>query len=132
MKKRAVSPVIATVLLIALVTAAAAIVFLVVIPMLRPGATPYFVATPGSSSVNGTHRSISIEIEARGGDLIFDGVTCEQITTLEYSNEGAAIAENAKITVIIKATFEIGTEYTFTFTFTSGDSTFEKTFEHTA
>ncbi len=132
MKKRAVSPVIATVLLIALVTAAAAIVFLVVIPMLRPGATPYFVATPGSSSVNATYRSISIQIEARGGDLVFDGVTCEQITILEVSNVGASIAENNKITVTIKATFEIGEEYTFTFTFTSGDSTFESVFEHKA
>ena len=132
MKKRAVSPVIATVLLIALVTAAAAIVFLVVIPMLRPGATPYFVATPGSSSVNGTHRSISIEIEARGGDLVFDGVTCDTVSVLEVTNLGASIVENAKITVTIKGTFDIGTQYTFTFTFTSGDSTFDKVLKHTA
>ena len=131
MKKRAVSPVIATVLLIALVTAAAAIVFLVVIPMLRPGATPYFVAT-GSSAVNGTHRSISVSIEARGGDLVFNNVTCEQVPILEVSNLGASIAENNKITVIIKGTFEISTEYTFTFSFTSGGSTFESVFEHTA
>ena len=127
MKKRAVSPVIATVLLIALVTAAAAIVFLVVIPMLNPTAVPVFTYLDGSTDIGGGDRQISVDIKATGGSLTIDSVTVTPSLTISVVNAtagnmiGQTIEAEATITVLIQGAFSVGTDYTFTFTFTSGD-----------
>ena len=100
MKKRGVSPVIATILLIALVTAAAAIVFLVVIPML-------------------------ITIQAEGGDILYTDVTASPVVTYLVldSTEPFSITNGNVKQIVFTGSFTVGTEYTLTINFSSGEST---------
>ena len=126
MKKRGVSPVIATVLLIALVTAAAAIVFLVVIPMLQPTATPAFIYDDGASNIGGGQYRFSVDIKVTGGSLTIDNVTVVPVLTISVVNatDHTMIGYNideATVTVFIKGAFIPGTDYTFTFSFSSGE-----------
>jgi len=135
MKKRGVSPVIATVLLIALVTAAAAIVFLVVIPMLQPNIDATLIATPNSSDAGGGNRAIEINIKALGGALNITGVSVTGVTGVEILDAPAGtsliytvIEENNQLTVYIVGAFAIGTEYDITIEFDA----ISKTISHTA
>ncbi len=127
MKKRGVSPVIATVLLIALVTAAAAIVFLVVIPMLQPTAVPIFIYNQGSTDLGGGTRQFIVKIEATGGPLTIDAVSVAPTLTIDVVNStdvtmiGQVIAAEAQASLLIKGAFVVGTDYTFTFSFSSGE-----------
>lgn len=138
MKKRGVSPVIATVLLIALVTAAAAIVFLVVIPMLQPTADAIFTYDQGSADEGGGNRLILVTIKAVGGPLTVDSVTVNPVLTLQVLNGtdvdmiGQTIPAEASVSIKLIAAFEVGTEYVFTITFTSGDDSLIKTVTVTA
>ena len=139
MKKRAVSPVIATVLLIALVTAAAAIVFLVVIPMLNPAPTALITATPGSTDAGGGNRAIGVKIDALNGALNITGVQVTGVTgvTVLDSPTGASviydvIAKDGSMTIYIVGAFDIGTEYSITISFDSGGSSISSAFTHTA
>ena len=127
MKKRGVSPVIATVLLIALVTAAAAIVFLVVIPMLQPSPEAILTYDQGSSDVGGGDRQILISVKATGGPLTVTSVEVSPLVTVDVLNGtdvdmiGQVIAAESTVTIKVIGAFSVGTEYTITFTFTSGD-----------
>lgn len=132
MKKRGVSPVIATVLLIALVTAAAAIVFLVVLPMVQnPGAQA--LITPPSGAIdngNGT-MTFNFQIKATGGDITVSSVAVSPtVASLDYTTP--TISAETTQTVQVWGEFTDNTVYTFTFTFTSGDSSFTETVEVTA
>jgi flagellin-like protein len=135
MKKRGVSPVIATVLLIALVTAAAAIVFLVVIPMLQPNIDATLIATPNSSDAGGGNRAIEINIKALGGALNISSVTVTGVTGVEILDAptgatvvGTVIEENDQLTVYVVGAFTVGIEYDITIEFDS----ISKTISHTA
>lgn len=139
MKKRAVSPVIATVLLIALVTAAAAIVFLVVIPMLNPAPTALITATPGSLEAGGSNRAIAVKIDALNGALNITGVDVTGLTgvTLLDAPEGSSvifdvIAKDGSQTIYIVGAFAESTEYSIIITFESGGSEIASSFKHTA
>ncbi|MHA1115408.1 MAG: type IV pilin [Candidatus Heimdallarchaeaceae archaeon] len=131
MKKRGVSPVIATVLLIALVTAAAAIVFLVVLPMVQnPGAQA--LITPPSGAIdngNGT-MTFNFQIKATGGDITVSDVVVSPTVTVSFTS--VTIGAETTQTVQVWGAFTDNTEYTFTFTFTSGDSSFTETVSVTA
>lgn len=79
-KKKAVSPVIATILLIALTVTAAAIVYFVVVPLLR--SKPELVALD-YGPVSGTADRYEIEIDNIGGaEANFAG-----LTAFEYTND---------------------------------------------
>ena len=96
MKKRAVSPVIATVLLIALVTAAAAIVFLVVIPMLTPANA---ILLPKSTVDNGDGNfTVTIGVTAEGSDIIFNA-TITASPTVSY----LAVSSTTPMTIATEA-----------------------------
>ncbi len=135
MKKRGVSPVIATVLLIALVTAAAAIVFLVVIPMLQPNIDATLIATPGSSDAGSGNRAIEINIKALGGALNITSVSVTDVTGVELLDAPTGssviytvIEENGQLTVYVVGAFSIGTAYDITLEFDA----ISKTINHTA
>lgn len=138
MKKRGVSPVIATVLLIALVTAAAAIVFLVVIPMLQPAAVPIFTYTQGSSDLGGGTRQFIVDVKASGGPLTVDAVTVSPTLTISVLNAtdgsmiGQVIVAEATVSLKIQGAFAVGTDYTFSFAFSSGDDDVAKDITITA
>ena len=135
MKKRGVSPVIATVLLIALVTAAAAIVFLVVIPMLQPKSEATLIITPGSNDVGGGNRAIEIKVDAIGGSLNITGVTVTGLTGVQILDTPTGssmiyvvIDENGSDMVYIVGAFNVGTSYDFTLEFAE----LSKSFSHIA
>ena len=135
MKKRGVSPVIATVLLIALVTAAAAIVFLVVIPMLKPSTEALLTPTPNSTDVGGGDRAIEVKVEAKGGALNITGVTVTGLTGVEILDAPTGssmiyvvIEENTFDMVYIVGAFSVGTSYDITLEFID----VSKSFSHTA
>lgn len=135
MKKRGVSPVIATVLLIALVTAAAAIVFLVVIPMLQGSPEAVLTITPGSTTTTTSDRAIQIKVEAKNGPLNITGVSVIGLTGVQIldlpegsSLIGTVIAENEFDTLYIVGLFDLGAVYDITLSFGELD----KTFSHTA
>lgn len=139
MKKRAVSPVIATVLLIALVTAAAAIVFIVVIPMLNPAPTALIIATPGSLDAGAPNRAIAVKIDALNGALNITGVEVTGVAgvTILDSPEGTSviydvIAQDGSMTVYIVGAFSVATEYSIIISFESGGSEISSAFTHTA
>ncbi|MHA1685702.1 MAG: type IV pilin [Candidatus Heimdallarchaeaceae archaeon] len=138
MKKRAVSPVIATVLLIALVTAAAAIVFLVVMPMLNPTPTANISASPGSVDLGDGTRKITFQVEAVSGDLTLTNVSVAPYISIQVQDGlgnnmiNATITKNSQSTVVIIGAFTQGTKYSFTFIFTAGDSQITVPYEHTA
>ncbi len=138
MKKRGVSPVIATVLLIALVTAAAAIVFLVVIPMLQPAAVPIFTYQDGSSDLGNGTRQFIVDVKASGGVLTVEAVAVAPTLTISVLNStdgnmiGQAIVAESTVSLKIQGAFVVGTEYTFTFSFTSGEDNIAKDITITA
>ena len=124
MKKRGVSPVIATVLLIALVTAAAAIVFLVVIPMLQPKSEATLIITPGSSDVGGGDRAIEVKVDAVGGSLNITSVTVTGLTGVQLLDTPTGssmiyvvIAAEGTDMVYIVGAFNVGTSYDITLEF---------------
>ena len=127
MKKRGVSPVIATVLLIALVTAAAAIVFLVVIPMLQPAAEPIFTYQDGSVDIGGGNRQFIVKVKALGGPLTIETITAAPTLTFVVVNAtdvtmiGQVIGAEAQESLIFQGAFVVGTDYTLTFSFSSGE-----------
>ncbi len=129
MKKRGVSPVISTVLLIALVTAAAAIVFLVVIPMLQPAAVPIFTYQDGSSDLGGGTRQFIVDVKASGGVLTLDALSVAPTLTVSILNAtdvsmiGQSIVAESTVSLKIQGDFVVGTAYTFTFSFSSGEDT---------
>ena len=132
MKKRAVSPVIATVLLIALVTAAAAIVFLVVIPMLTPANA---ILLPKSTIDNGDGNfTVTIGVTAEGSDIIFNG-TLTASPTVAYlevsSTTPMTIANGASKDVVLIGSFTAGVKYTLTLTFVAGKNEFTQVVEVT-
>ena len=135
MKKRGVSPVIATVLLIALVTAAAAIVFLVVIPMLQPKSEATLIITPGSNDVGGGDRAIEVKVDAVGGSLNITGVIITGLTGIQLLDTptGSSMifvvieAEGTDMIYIVGA-FNIGQSYDITLEFAE----VSKSFTHTA
>ncbi|MCG3215730.1 MAG: hypothetical protein KAS63_03375 [Candidatus Heimdallarchaeota archaeon] len=132
MKKRAVSPVIATVLLIALVTAAAAIVFLVVIPMLTPANA---ILTEVSSIDQGDGNfSITIRAAAQASDVVFNGTVAVSptVTYLAVSSTTPVTIENGEskdITII--GSFSSGVKCTITLTFIAGGTEFSSIIEVT-
>ncbi|MCE7747258.1 MAG: hypothetical protein GPJ51_02605 [Candidatus Heimdallarchaeota archaeon] len=135
MKKRGVSPVIATVLLIALVTAAAAIVFLVVIPMLQPKSEATLIVTPGSSDVGGGDRALEVKVDAVGGSLNITSVTVTGLTGVQLLDTPTGssmiyvvIAAEGTDMVYIVGAFNVGTSYDITLEFAE----VSKTFSHTA
>jgi FlaG/FlaF family flagellin (archaellin) len=139
MKKRAVSPVIATVLLIALVTAAAAIVFLVVIPMLNPAPTALLTVTPNSTDAGSGNRAIQVDVKALNGALNITGVDVTGVTgvTLLDSPTGSSviysiITQDGSMTIYIVGAFSVATEYSITISFESGVSSIAQSFTHTA
>ncbi|MHA2357848.1 MAG: archaellin/type IV pilin N-terminal domain-containing protein [Candidatus Heimdallarchaeaceae archaeon] len=125
MKKRGVSPVIATILLIALVTAAAAIVFLVVIPMLNP-APKAIVQEVVAIDAGGGNYSVTITVQAEGQDIVFNG-TLVSAPTVTYigvtSTLPLSIPNGETKQIIILGSFQLGVAYTLTMTFTAGEST---------
>ena len=123
MKKRGVSPVIATILLIALVTAAAAIVFLVVIPMLNP--SPKAIVQETNAIKAGGNYTVYITIQAAGGDILYDDVTASPTISflMLNSTQPFSITNGNTKQLVFIGTFEGGTEYTLTIDFTSGEST---------
>jgi len=132
MKKRAVSPVIATVLLIALVTAAAAIVFLVVIPMLTP-ANAILVEKSAIDNQDGNF-TVTINVSAQAADIVFNGTVAVSPTVSFYvvtSTTPVTIENGQQSDVTIKGTFQSGTKYTLTLTFIAGGSEFTSIVEVT-
>ncbi|MHA1954882.1 MAG: archaellin/type IV pilin N-terminal domain-containing protein [Candidatus Heimdallarchaeaceae archaeon] len=122
MKKRGVSPVIATILLIALVTAAAAIVFLVVIPMLNP--VPEAIVKSVQANEASGNYTITFTVLATGGDIVFDGtVTSTPAATFEViTAAGLEITSSTQATIQINGIFTVGEVYNFNIYFSSGDS----------
>ena len=126
MKKRAVSPVIATVLLIALVTAAAAIVFLVVIPMLNPSPQAIVIGAIDVTENLDGNFTIIVTIQAQSADLTFNG-TITSAPVVAYlspdTSTGYAIANGATGQITVTGSFVSGTEYKIIIYFSAGDST---------
>ena len=128
MNKRAVSPVIATVLLIALVTAAAAIVFLVVIPMLTP-ANAILVAKSADFNDSTGNTTVIIGISAEGADIIFNGtiVSSPTVAYLEFTTTiPLSISNGATKDLKLVGSFARGVEHTITLTFVAGKNEFSQ------
>ena len=132
MKKRAVSPVIATVLLIALVTAAAAIVFLVVIPMLTP-ANAILLPKSTIDNLDGNF-TVTIGVTAEGSDIVFNA-TITASPTVAYlevtSTTPMTIANGASKDITLIGSFTAGLKYTLTLTFIAGKNEFTQVVEVT-
>ncbi|MCG3227155.1 MAG: hypothetical protein H7645_09560 [Candidatus Heimdallarchaeota archaeon] len=122
MKKRGVSPVIATILLIALVTAAAAIVFLVVIPMLNP--VPEAIVKSVQANEASGNYTIIFTVLATGGDIVFDGNVTSSPTAVftVITAAGLEITSSTQKMIEINGIFTVGELYSFNLYFTSGDS----------
>lgn len=124
MKKRGVSPVIATVLLIALVTAAAAIVFLVVIPMLQPPPEA-IVKSVTYNDLGDGNFSVAITILAQGADMVFNG-TVEANPTVVYlvvdSTTPLSITNGVQKIITIIGSFTAGEAYSLTLSFLAGNN----------
>lgn len=133
MKKRGVSPVIATILLIALVTAAAAIVFLVVIPMLNPAPKAIVQETTVVLHGDGLNYTVTITIQAEGNDLLYTGVTASPSVSYLVldSTEPFTITNGATKQIKFTGSFAVGTAYTLTIAFSAGESTAEGIAEFT-
>ena len=125
MKKRGVSPVIATILLIALVTAAAAIVFLVVIPMLNPAPKAIVQENNVVLAGDGLNYTVTITIQAEGGDILYTDVSASPVVTYIVldSTEPFSITNGNVKQIVFTGSFTVGTEYTLTINFSSGEST---------
>ncbi|NPD88456.1 MAG: hypothetical protein HGN29_07015 [Asgard group archaeon] len=125
MKKRGVSPVIATILLIALVTAAAAIVFLVVIPMLNPAPKAIVQESNVVLAGDGLNYTVTITIQAEGNDILYTDVSASPIVSYLVldSTEPFSISNGATKQIVFTGSFTIGIEYTLTINFSSGEST---------
>jgi len=125
MKKRGVSPVIATILLIALVTAAAAIVFLVVIPMLNPAPKAIVQENNVILAGDGLNYTVTITIQAEGGDILYTGVSASPSVTYLVldSTEPFSITNGNTKQIVFTGSFTVGTEYTLIIDFSSGEST---------
>ncbi len=125
MKKRGVSPVIATVLLIALVTAAAAIVFLVVIPMLNPAPTALVTGSSFEEELDGNF-TIIVTVQAQAADITFNGTitTSPDIAYLApVTSTGTGIGNGEIGQIEFVGSFTSGVKYSINIYFTAGDST---------
>ncbi len=124
MKKRGVSPVIATVLLIALVTAAAAIVFLVVIPMLQPPPEAIVKGVTYNDLGDGNF-SVAITVLAQGADMVFNG-TVEASPTVTYlvidTTTPLSIENGVQKIITIIGSFTVGEAYSLTLSFLAGNN----------
>jgi flagellin-like protein len=115
-RKKAVSPVIATILLIALTVTAAAIVYFVVVPLLR--ANPTLVAT-GWGKVPATTDKYEVTIQNQGGAV----ANIDALASIELTNEtittgiNPSVVEQGSTTVVFPAAIEQSGEVTWTFTF---------------
>ncbi len=126
MKKRGVSPVIATVLLIALVTAAAAIVFLVVIPMLSPSPQAIVMGSPSVDYDAGNNFTITVTIQAQAADITFNGtitISPDAMYLNPKTPAGSSILNGETGQIVFEGTFVSGEKYSVNIYFTSGDST---------
>lgn len=126
MKKRGVSPVIATVLLIALVTAAAAIVFLVVIPMLSPAPQAFVTGNPSVVRDTANNFTVTITIQAQAADITFNGtitISPDATYLAPITAAGSSILNGETGQIVFEGTFTSGEKYTVNIYFTSGDST---------
>ncbi len=136
-RKKAVSPVIATILLIALTVTAAAIVYFVVVPLLRSNPELAYTA---HGKVAGTSNKYEVTIVNNGGaDANLDGLTAfiftnttddynptkvyysisDEITTWPYV---IAQGVTVKLTFEMSSAFTAGCQYTFTLQYDSGRS----------
>jgi flagellin-like protein len=143
-RKKAVSPVIATILLIALTVTAAAIVYFVVVPLLR--ANPELVATD-YGKVAGTNNKYEVTIQNNGGaDANLAGLTAITFTntTDDYNPTHAyysisteittwpyVVTQGDTVTLIFEmgGAFTTGSQYTFTLEYDSG-KTFDFAFTY--
>lgn len=134
-RKKAVSPVIATILLIALTVTAAAIVYFVVVPLLR--ANPDLVYTNHGKVLGFTDR-YEVTIQNNGGA----DASIDEITQFTFDNGTAHNPAHVYSSVSVEATFPIailqgetvklqfalsgdfttGSQYTFTCVYGSGKS----------
>ncbi|NHJ32138.1 MAG: type IV pilin [Asgard group archaeon] len=135
-RKKAVSPVIAPILLIALTVTAAAIVYFVVVPLLR--ANPDLVYT-NHGKVAGTDNKYEIAIQNNGGAdanlagltaFTFDNGTAYNPAHVYYSVADEitewpyVIAQGSTVTLIceMSGAFTGGSQYTFTLEYDNGKS----------
>ncbi|NHJ38636.1 MAG: type IV pilin [Asgard group archaeon] len=125
-RKKAVSPVIATILLIALTVTAAAIVYFVVVPLLRanPELTPI-----SYGKVPATIDQYEITIQNNGGAIAnIDALTSIELTkeTITTTPENPTQVKEGSTIVVFPTSIEQGGQVTWTFTFninfTSGSS----------
>ncbi|MHA2357862.1 MAG: hypothetical protein ACXABK_03735 [Candidatus Heimdallarchaeaceae archaeon] len=125
MNKRGVEPVIAVILLIALVTAAVAIIFLVVIPMLTP-APRAIVQEVTLVDVGDGNYSVTITVQSEGSDIVFNGsvdVTPNVIYLEVISETPLSLPNGVTKQITVKGSFAIGIKHTLTLYFTAGEST---------
>ncbi len=143
-RKKAVSPVIATILLIALTVTAAAIVYFVVVPLLQ--ANPELAYT-NNGKVSGTDNKYEVTIVNNGGaEANLAGLTAFTFTntTDDYNPTNVYYSISTEITTwpyvigqgdTVKLIFEMpgaftsGSTYTFTLTYDDGKS-FEFSFTY--
>ncbi|NHK30844.1 MAG: type IV pilin [Asgard group archaeon] len=115
-RKKAVSPVIATILLIALTVTAAAIVYFVVVPLLRanPELTPI-----SYGKVPATTDQYEVTFQNNGGAV----ANIDALASIELTNEtittgvNPTLVEQGSTTVTFPASVEQGGQVTWTFTF---------------
>jgi flagellin-like protein len=115
-RKKAVSPVIATILLIALTVTAAAIVYFVVVPLLTQ--KPELVYT-NNGKVPATTNQYEVTIQNIGGDVAnIEGLT--SITLVNSTDTINPTAVNAGVTpVVFPTSIDQGGTVTWTFIFNS-------------
>ena len=116
-RKKAVSPVIATILLIALTVTAAAIVYFVVVPLLRakPQLTPI-----SYGKVPATTDQYEVTFQNNGGAVAnIDAKASIELTneTITTTPENPTLVEQGSTTVTFPAAIEQGGQVTWTFTF---------------
>jgi len=95
-RKRAVSPVVATVLLIAITVAAAAMVWFVVMPMISGSAEPVIQSvTPSGGETDGFYENIDVRVKNFGtAEFKVDDAT---VTPMGASSESWTVASGGTI-----------------------------------
>ena len=126
--KKAVSPVIATILLIALTVTAAAIVYFVVVPLLTP--KPQLAAT-SYNFVTATQNQFSMTLENIGGadatitevQITFqNGSTTNAPVVQGFTQVAVTKGESKTVTITVSPNFVVGETYVFKVIYDGGKS----------
>ena len=91
-----------------------------------PVPTALFIYEDGASNIGGGQYQFNVDVKVTFGSLTLDAVTVAPTLTITVVNATSHTMigyniDEATVTVLIRGAFTPGTDYTFTFAFSSGE-----------